>query len=85
MIYAAGSGLIEVLVSPIVEACPFDNKDSVMSCLLYTSTAAGASDDRCRLARLGNEVDVMPVSYTHLVSNPLSGIFPSILLNTLSP
>ena len=23
MIYAAGSGLIEVLVSPIVEACPF--------------------------------------------------------------
>ena len=33
MIYAAGSGLIEVLVSPIVEACPFDNKDSVMSLL----------------------------------------------------
>ena len=28
-----GSGLIEVLVSPIVEACPFDNKDSVMSLL----------------------------------------------------
>ena len=33
MIYAAGSGLIEVLVSPIVEACPFDNKESVMSLL----------------------------------------------------
>lgn len=33
IIYAAGSGLIEVLVSPIVEACPFDNKDSVMSLL----------------------------------------------------
>lgn len=30
VIYAVGSGLIEVLVSPIVEACPFDNKDSVM-------------------------------------------------------
>ncbi len=33
IIYAVGSGLIEVLVSPIVEACPFDNKDSVMSLL----------------------------------------------------
>ena len=31
IIYAMGSGLIEVLVSPIVEACPFDNKESVMS------------------------------------------------------
>ncbi len=29
--FAVGSGLIEVLVSPIVEACPFDNKDGVMS------------------------------------------------------
>jgi len=33
MVYAVGSGLIEVLVSPIVEACPFDNKDAVMSLL----------------------------------------------------
>lgn len=33
VIYAIGSGLIEVLVSPIVEACPFKNKDSVMSLL----------------------------------------------------
>ena len=33
VVYAVGSGLIEVLVSPIVEACPFDNKDSVMSLL----------------------------------------------------
>ena len=33
IIYAIGSGLIEVLVSPIVEACPFENKDSVMSLL----------------------------------------------------
>ena len=33
VIYAVGSGLIEVLVSPIVEACPFDNKDAVMSLL----------------------------------------------------
>ena len=31
--YAIGSGLIEVLVSPIVEACPFENKDGVMSFL----------------------------------------------------
>ena len=33
VIYAVGSGLIEVLVSPIVEACPFDHKDAVMSLL----------------------------------------------------
>ena len=33
VVYALGSGLIEVLVSPIVEACPFDNKESVMSLL----------------------------------------------------
>ncbi len=33
VIYATGSGLIEVLCSPVVEACPFDNKDSVMSLL----------------------------------------------------
>ena len=31
VVYAVGSGLIEVLVSPIVEACPFDNKEGVMS------------------------------------------------------
>ncbi len=29
IIYAMGSGLIEVLVSPIVEACPFEHKESV--------------------------------------------------------
>ena len=33
IIYAIGSGLTEVLVSPIVEACPFENKDSMMSLL----------------------------------------------------
>lgn len=33
VIYALGSGLIEVLASPIVEACPFENKDKVMSLL----------------------------------------------------
>lgn len=33
VIYAIGSGLIEVLVSPIVEACPFDNKEATMSLL----------------------------------------------------
>jgi len=33
VIYAVGSGLIEVLCSPIIEACPFDNKAAVMSFL----------------------------------------------------
>jgi fucose permease len=31
--YAIGSGLLEVLGSPIVEACPFEHKDAVMSTL----------------------------------------------------
>ena len=30
-VYAVGSGLIEVLVSPIIEACPFEHKEAVMS------------------------------------------------------
>lgn len=33
VIYAIGSGLLEVLGSPIVEACPFDHKEAVMSLL----------------------------------------------------
>lgn len=33
VIYAIGGGLIEVLISPIVEACPTDNKASAMSLL----------------------------------------------------
>ncbi len=30
-VYAVGGGLLEVLVSPIVEACPADNKEKAMS------------------------------------------------------
>ncbi len=41
VIYAVGSGLIEVLVSPIVEACPFENKDGMMS-LLHSFYCWGA-------------------------------------------
>ena len=33
VVYAVGSGLIEVLTSPIVEACPFENKEGRMSLL----------------------------------------------------
>ena len=33
VVYAVGSGLIEVLCSPIVEACPFQRKEAVMSLL----------------------------------------------------
>ncbi len=33
VLYAMGAGLIEVLISPIVEACPFENKAGVMSLL----------------------------------------------------
>ncbi len=33
MIYAIGGGLLEVLVSPVVESCPSDNKEKTMSML----------------------------------------------------
>ena len=39
--YAFGSGLVEVLLSPIVEACPFGNKDGLMS-LLHSFYCWGA-------------------------------------------
>ena len=32
-IYAVGGGLLEVLISPIIEACPTDNKEKAMSLL----------------------------------------------------
>lgn len=32
-VYAIGGGLLEVLISPIIEACPTDNKESAMSLL----------------------------------------------------
>lgn len=41
VLYAIGSGMIEVLVSPIVEACPFENKDGMMS-LLHSFYCWGA-------------------------------------------
>ena len=41
VLYAMGSGLIEVLVSPIVEACPFENKEGSMS-LLHSFYCWGA-------------------------------------------
>ena len=41
VLYAIGSGLVEVLVSPIVEACPFENKDGMMS-LLHSFYCWGA-------------------------------------------
>lgn len=41
VLYSIGSGLIEVLVSPIVEACPFENKDGMMS-LLHSFYCWGA-------------------------------------------
>lgn len=33
IIYATGGGLLEVLVSPIIESCPADNKEAAMSLL----------------------------------------------------
>lgn len=33
LIYAVGGGLLEVLISPVVESCPTDNKEKTMSLL----------------------------------------------------
>ena len=46
IVYAIGSGLIEVLCSPIVEACPFENKDGMMSLLhsFYCGPCCGTAD-----------------------------------------
>ena len=41
VLYAIGSGLTEVLVSPIVEACPFEHKEAAMS-LLHSFYCWGA-------------------------------------------
>lgn len=41
VMYAVGSGPIEVLCSPIIEACPFENKESMMS-LLHSFYCWGA-------------------------------------------
>ena len=41
IVYAIGSGLIEVLCSPIIEACPFENKEATMS-LLHSFYCWGA-------------------------------------------
>lgn len=40
-VYAVGSGLIEVLCSPIIEACPFPDKEGMMS-LLHSFYCWGA-------------------------------------------
>ena len=59
VIYAVGSGLIEVLGSPIVEACPFEHKEAAMS-LLHSFYCWGhvgvvlASTLFFRLAGIGN-------------------------------
>ena len=45
MVYAAGGGLLEVLVSPVVEACPTDNKETAMS-LLHSFYCWGHVRDR---------------------------------------
>ena len=41
IVYATGSGLIEVLCSPIIEACPFERKEATMS-LLHSFYCWGA-------------------------------------------
>ena len=41
VVYALGGGLLEVLVSPIIEACPTDNKEAAMS-LLHSFYCWGA-------------------------------------------
>lgn len=59
IVYALGGGLVEVIVSPIVESCPTDNKEAAMS-LLHSFYCWGhvgvvlASTLFFRLAGIGN-------------------------------
>ena len=51
-IYAVGGGLIEVLISPILEACPTDNKDShefASLLLLLGAYGRGTAFPQCSL------------------------------------
>jgi len=50
-LYALGGGLLEVLVSPIVEACPTDNKEMAMS-LLHSFYCWG----QCRSCSFINDI-----------------------------
>ena len=43
MIYAVGGGLLEVLVSPVVEACPSDNKEKASFLLLLGPCGSGSA------------------------------------------
>lgn len=82
VLYAIGSGLIEVLCSPIVEACPFENKEATMS-LLHSFYCWGAVRTSCiAFSQSGHGAD--QVYYVRLFcgdyvagdDQPLLGEFP---------
>ena len=52
-VYAVGGGLLEVLVSPIIEACPTDNKEKAMS-LLHSFYCWGSASFHHFLQHLWN-------------------------------
>ena len=76
IVYAMGSGMIEVLVSPIVEACPFEHKDSVMS-LLHSFYCWGAVG----VISLSTLFKVCPKAYRLLNGVPTVETARSIVYN----
>ena len=87
-LYAVGGGLIEVLISPIVEACPTEKKDAAMS-LLYSFYCWGCvlviALSTAFLALLGSDSWRMLPLLWALVPAANAMLFSRVPVNSLTP
>ena len=87
-LYAVGGGLIEVLVSPIVEACPTEKKDAAMS-LLHSFYCWGCvlviALSTAFLALLGSDSWRMLPLLWALVPAANAMLFSRVPVNSLTP
>lgn len=87
-LYAVGGGLIEVLISPIVEACPTEKKDAAMS-LLHSFYCWGCvlviALSTAFLALLGSDSWRMLPLLWALVPAANAMLFSRVPVNSLTP
>ena len=87
-LYAVGGGLIEVLISPIVEACPTEKKDAAM-CLLHSFYCWGCvlviALSTAFLALLGSDSWRMLPLLWALVPAANAMLFSRVPVNSLTP
>ena len=87
-LYAVGGGLIEVLISPIVEACPTEKKDAAMS-LLHSFYCWGCvlviALSTAFLALLGSDSWRMLPLLCALVPAANAMLFSRVPVNSLTP